>query len=92
LPGKLLSAGADKCDVTSSDHHESIVHVSATCTPGTPDAFGSRDPKGESIWVRKIGDKTINLRRVKLQKDVDQQLSYCGQEAQNMYAQQKAKK
>ena len=104
LAERSISNGADKCNVTFIRGEPNALQMFVTCNavsktqePVGSKAGGHTTPapsRPETIMLKKIDDKTVFLQMTKDKKFIDpgEQLSYCGQEAQKMYAQQKAKK
>jgi hypothetical protein len=92
---RSISRGTDKCSVTFIRDEPNAVQLFATCSP-EPNASGSTAAprSSETIILRKIDGKSVLLQKSKNGDFVDTgaQLSYCGQEAQRKYVQQKANK
>jgi hypothetical protein len=101
---RSISSGTDKCSVTFIRDEPNAIRMFATCSR-EPNAQGSISRTGEggstlaptsseTIILKKIDDKTVLLQKGKNGDFIDsgKQLSYCGQEAQRLHAQQKAGK
>jgi hypothetical protein len=105
LAGRSVSSGADKCaisNITDTSAGEIRLDVMCNQKPGTQ-ALRIRNVAGqtihetlgaEAIILKKIDDHTVSLQKSKNGDFIDsgKQLSYCGQDAQQMHVQQKAKK
>lgn len=97
LSERSISSGAEKCNVTFIRGEINALQMFVTCS-GTSSTAGDRtipaSPRPETVLLKKIDDKTVSLQMTRDRKFIDsgRQLSYCGQEAQKVYAQQKAKK
>jgi hypothetical protein len=101
---RSISSGTDRCNVTFIRDEPNAIRLFATCGR-EPDAQGSTGRAGEggsipastsseTIILKKIDDNTVLLQKSKNGNFIDsgKQLSYCGQDAQRMHAQQKAGK
>jgi hypothetical protein len=99
---RSISSGTDKCNVTFIRDEPNAIRMFATCSR-EPNAQGSIGRTGEggstlattsseTIILKKIDDKTVLLQKSNNGDFIDsgKQLSYCGQDAQRMHAQQKA--
>jgi len=82
---RSITSGTDRCNVTFIRDNLDGIQLFATC---------NAPPSSESMILRKIDDKTVFLQKTKDGNfsDPGEPLSYCGQDAQEMYAQPKAKK
>jgi hypothetical protein len=99
----LVSTGADKCSVTFIRDELDGIRLFATCSQAT-NSQGSTGRSGdggsilsrssETIILKKINDNTVSLQKSKNGTFIDSgaQLSYCGQDAQRIYATQKSGK
>jgi hypothetical protein len=101
---RSISSGTDKCNVTFIRDEPSAIRMFATCSR-EPSAQGSIGRTGEggstlaptgseTIILKKIDDHTVSLQQSTNGEFIDsgKQLSYCGEDAQRMHAQQKAGK
>jgi hypothetical protein len=101
---RSISSGADKCSVTFVRDEPDAIRLFATCSQ-EPNAQGSIGriadggsipalPSSETIILKKVDNNTVFLQKSKNGSFIDPgaQLSYCGQDVQRIYAQQKAKK
>jgi hypothetical protein len=101
---RSISSGTDKCSVTFIRDEPNAIRMFATCSR-EPNAQGSISRTGEggstlaptsseTIILKKIDDHTVSLQKSANGNFIDssKQLSYCGQDAQRMHAQQKAEK
>jgi hypothetical protein len=104
LAERSVSSGPDKCaisNVTDTSPGEIRLDVICNQKPGTQGLLirnlGGRtiyETLGaEAIILKKIDDHTVSLQKSRNGDFIDsgKQLSYCGQDAQRMHAQQKAK-
>lgn len=91
---RSISHGTDKCSVTFIRDELTELRLFATCGQGTNASDSKTPPSSEVIALRKTDDKTIFMQTSKTGNFVEpgRQLSYCGPDAQRIYAQQKAKK
>jgi hypothetical protein len=103
LAERSISSGTDKCSVTFIRDEPNAVRLFATCSrePNSQGSIGGTGeggsipalPSSETIILKKIDDHTISLQKSTNDLiDSGKQLSYCGQDAQRMHAQQKAEK
>jgi hypothetical protein len=101
---RSISSGTDRCNVTFIRDQPDAVRLFATCSR-EPNAQGSSTrigeggsipalPSSETIILKKIDDKSVSLQKSKNGDFIDsgKQLSYYGEDAQRMHAQQKAGK
>jgi hypothetical protein len=98
---RVISDGSDRCDLTFIRDEPDDIRAFATCGQETSqaDQIGSgshptaTSTSPETLILRKIDSKTFVLQRTKNGKFVGtgEQLAYCGEQAQKLYAQQKAK-
>lgn len=101
---RSISSGTDKCNVTFIRDEPDAIKLFATCGQ-EPNAQGSigrvggggsvpAPPSSETILLKKIDDNTVFMQKSKNGNFIDAgaQLSYCGQDIQQMHAQQKAMK
>lgn len=104
LSERSIVSGADKCNVTFVRNEPDAIKLFATCNqpPNAPVPMikttnGGLIPapaNSETIVLKKIDDKTVFIQKSTNGNfaDAGKQLSYCGQDAQKMHAQQKAAK
>lgn len=99
-----VSSGADTCAITNvADISPGEIRLGVICRqkPGTQ-GLRIRNLGGttiyetlgtEAIILKKIDDHTVSLQKSRNGEFIDsgKQLSYCGEDAQRMHAQQKAK-
>jgi hypothetical protein len=90
--------------VTFIRDEPNAIQLFATCSqePNTQGSIGRigdggsilASPNSETIILKKAGDNTVFMQKTKNGNFIDSggQLSYCGQDVQRKYAQQKAKK
>jgi hypothetical protein len=92
---RTISNGTDKCSVTFIRDELDAIRLFATCGQRA-NAPGSilAQPSSETIILKKIDDKTVFLQKSKNGNFIDAggQLSFCGADVQQMYAQQRTKK
>jgi hypothetical protein len=97
---RSISGGTDKCSVTFIRDEPNAVRLFATCSrePNAQSSIGRIGeggsipalPSSETIILKKIDDNNVLLQKSKNGNiDSGKQLSYCGQDAQRMHAQQK---
>lgn len=98
---RVISDGSGRCDLTFIRDEPDDIRAFATCGQETSqaDQIGSGGHPAatpatpETLILRRIDAETFVLQKTRNGKFIDQgeQLAYCGEQAQKLYAQQKAK-
>jgi uncharacterized protein with FMN-binding domain len=98
---RVISDGNDRCNLTFIRDEQDDIRAFATCgqetseprQTGTDGHPAATPVTPETLILKKIDAKTFFLQKTKNGKFVDQgeQLAYCAERAQKLYAQQKAK-
>lgn len=103
LAERSISTGADTCSVTFIRNEPNALQLFVTCdtASNTEDVAGNHPEvrpspvpsRPETVILKKIDDTSVFLQMTKDRKftDAGAQLSYCGKDAQKIYAQKKAK-
>lgn len=104
LSKRSISSGSDRCSVTFIRDEPDAIRLFATCSQ-EPSAQGAirrigdsgstpAPSRSETIVLKKFDDKTVFIQKSRNGHFADpgEQLSYCGEDAQKMHAQQKAAK
>jgi hypothetical protein len=91
---RSISSGAAKCEITFIRDEPNATTLFATCSQEpNPQGSTAAPRSSETIILKKINGTTIFLQKSKNGNFIDSgvQLSYCGQDAQRNYTEQKAK-